>query len=91
MSKDTKQRLVIKVAQGWRLQMSGHIISAEGKKVMAVGGKWNEYLEGQRCDEAGDPLPDAPRKRLWQVRRMARMQRNGAASALLLADALGGC
>lgn len=55
---------------GWfgsgRYQMSGHIISAEGKKVMAVGGLWNEYLDCQRCDEEGDPLPTAEKKRLWE-------------------------
>lgn len=47
--------------------MSGHIISAEGKKVMAVGGLWNEYLDCQCCDEEGDPLPTAEKKRLWEV------------------------
>ena len=47
--------------------MSGHIISAEGKKVMAVGGQWNEYLDCQRCDEEGDPLPSAEKKRLWEA------------------------
>jgi len=34
---------------------------------MALGGKWNEYLDCQRCDEEGDPLPDAPKTRLWTV------------------------
>ena len=49
------------------MQVSGHIKSPEGKKIMALGGKWNEYLDCQRCDEAGDPLPDAPKTRLWTV------------------------
>ena len=34
----------------------------------ALGGKWNEYLDAQRCDEEGDPLPDAKMLQLWKVR-----------------------
>ena len=49
------------------MQVSGHIKSPDGKKMMALGGKWNEYLDCQRCDEEGDPLPDAPKTRLWTV------------------------
>jgi len=49
------------------VQVSGHIKSPDGKKIMALGGKWNEYLDCQRCDEEGDPLPDAPKTRLWTV------------------------
>jgi hypothetical protein len=55
------------MAAGTAVQVSGHIKSPEGKKIMALGGKWNEYLDAQRCDDAGDPLPDAPKTRLWQV------------------------
>lgn len=50
------------------LQVSGHISTAEGVKVFALGGKWNEYLDAQRCDEEGDPLPDAETLHLWKVR-----------------------
>ncbi len=48
-------------------QVSGHITSADGKKVFALGGKWNEYLDAQRCDEEGNPLPDAETLHLWKV------------------------
>jgi hypothetical protein len=48
-------------------QVSGHISTAEGAKVFALGGKWNEYLDAQRCDEEGNPLPDAETLHLWQV------------------------
>lgn len=48
-------------------QVSGHISSAEGEKVFALGGKWNEYLDAQRCDEEGNPLPDAEKLHLWKV------------------------
>ena len=34
----------------------------------ALGGKWNEYLDAQRCDEEGNPLPDAETLHLWKVR-----------------------
>lgn len=55
---------------GWfssgRYEVSGHILSAEGKKVMALGGKWNDYLDAVRCDEEGDPLPDAEKLHLWK-------------------------
>lgn len=50
-----------------RAQVSGHVTTAEGVKVYAVGGKWNEYLDAQKCDEEGDPLPDAPIMHLWKV------------------------
>ena len=50
------------------MQVSGHIVTKEGKKVYALGGKWNEYLDAQRCDEEGDPLPDAKTLHLWKVR-----------------------
>ena len=36
--------------------------------MFALGGKWNEYLDAQRCDEEGDPLPDAETLHLWKVR-----------------------
>ena len=48
-------------------QVSGHISTAEGAKVFALGGKWNEYLDAQRCDEEGNPLPDAETLHLWKV------------------------
>jgi hypothetical protein len=47
--------------------VSGHISTAEGTKVFALGGKWNEYLDAQRCDEEGNPLPDAETLHLWKV------------------------
>lgn len=36
--------------------------------MFALGGKWNEYLDAQRCDEEGNPLPDAETLHLWKVR-----------------------
>ena len=36
--------------------------------MFALGGKWNEYLDAQRCDEEGNPLPDAQTLHLWKVR-----------------------
>ncbi|KAK9806522.1 hypothetical protein WJX73_006646 [Symbiochloris irregularis] len=54
---------------GWfssgRYEVSGHVISAEGKKVLALDGAWNSHLDMARCDEEGDPLPDAHTTRLW--------------------------
>ena len=48
--------------------MSGHIYSEEGAKVLALSGAWNSHLDMVKCDAEGDPLPDAPTTRLWQVR-----------------------
>lgn len=56
---------------GWfssgRYEVSGHISTKEGKKVYALGGKWNEYLDAQRCDDDGNPLPDAEKLHLWKA------------------------
>lgn len=56
---------------GWfssgRYEVSGHLITAAGVKLYTVGGKWNDYLDAQRCDEEGDPLPDAPLLHLWKA------------------------
>ena len=49
-------------------QVAGHIYSEEGAKVLALTGAWNSHLDMVKCDAQGDPLPDAPTTRLWQVR-----------------------
>ena len=72
------------------MQVSGHIKSPEGKKVMALGGKWNEYLHCQRCDEEGDPLPDAPKTRLWTV-CLLRLCFCSVTASLLLSPTLRVC
>jgi hypothetical protein len=48
-------------------QVSGHIYNEDGGKVLALSGAWNSHLDMVRCDEDGDPLPDAQTTRLWQV------------------------
>ena len=48
-------------------QVSGHIYDEEGRKVLALSGAWNSHLDMVKCDEEGDPLPDAKTTRLWQV------------------------
>lgn len=50
------------------LQISGHVTDEEGKKKIALVGKWNSYLDMQKCDEEGAPLPGAELVRLWTVR-----------------------
>lgn len=47
--------------------MSGHIVSEQGVKVLALAGAWNSHLEMVKCDGEGDPLPDAETVRLWTV------------------------
>ena len=49
------------------VQVSGHVISAQGDKVLALDGAWNSHLDMVRCDAEGDPLADAPTTRLWTV------------------------
>ena len=49
------------------MQVSGHIYTEEGKKVLALAGAWNSHLDMQPCDEEGDPLPGSKTTRLWQV------------------------
>ena len=50
------------------VQVSGHVYTEEGKKVLALSGAWNGHLNMQPCDEEGDPLPGSQTTRLWQVR-----------------------
>ena len=52
-----------------RLQVSGHIYTEEGKKVLALSGAWNSHLDMQPCNEEGDPLPGSETTQLWQVQR----------------------
>mmetsp|Transcript_11257 Transcript_11257/g.33809 ORF Transcript_11257/g.33809 Transcript_11257/m.33809 type:complete len:452 (-) Transcript_11257:444-1799(-) len=56
---------------GWfssgRYEVSGHVTSAEGEKIYTLGGKWNDFLDAQRCDQEGNPLPDAPVIHLWKA------------------------
>ena len=49
------------------MQIAGHITNEEGEKVIALSGKWNSHLDMVKCDEAGEPIPDAPTTRLWTV------------------------
>ena len=49
------------------LQISGHVTDEEGKKRIALVGKWNSYLDMQKCDEEGTPLPGSDLVRLWTV------------------------
>ena len=51
----------------WRLQVSGHVYTEEGKKVLALSGAWNGHLDMQPCDAEGDPLPGSQTTRLWQA------------------------
>ncbi|KAK9843175.1 hypothetical protein WJX74_008032 [Apatococcus lobatus] len=55
---------------GWfgsgRYEISGHIITETGKKVIALSGKWNSHLDMVKCDEEGDPIKDAETIRLWE-------------------------
>ncbi|KAK9817890.1 hypothetical protein WJX72_003822 [[Myrmecia] bisecta] len=54
---------------GWfgsgRYEVSGHIYTEEGRKVLALAGKWNSHLDMVKCDAEGDPLPGAETVRLW--------------------------
>jgi hypothetical protein len=43
-------------------------MTPEGKKVIALWGKWNSFLDSVKCDEEGSPLPGAETVRLWEVR-----------------------
>jgi hypothetical protein len=31
-----------------------------------LSGKWNKFVDAVRCDSEGNPIPDAPVKRLWE-------------------------
>ena len=50
-----------------RVQVSGHVYTEEGKKVLALSGAWNDHLDMQPCDAEGDPLPGSQTTRLWQA------------------------
>lgn len=57
---------------GWfgqgRYIISGTVKKEDGTPVYALEGKWNEYLNAQKCDVDGDPLPDAPVLELWRCK-----------------------
>ncbi len=36
--------------------------------MLALSGAWNSHLDMVKCDEEGDPLPEAKTIRLWEVR-----------------------
>jgi hypothetical protein len=46
-------------------EIAGHVTNEEGEKVIALSGKWNSHLDMVKCDESGEPIPDAPTTRLW--------------------------
>ena len=50
-----------------RVQVSGHVYTEEGKKVLALSGAWNGHLDMQPCDAEGDPLPGSQTTCLWQA------------------------
>lgn len=50
------------------LQISGYITDEDGKKKIALVGKWDSYLDMQKCDEEGEALPSSELVRLWTVR-----------------------
>ncbi|CAL5227744.1 g10760 [Coccomyxa viridis] len=66
---------------GWfsdgRYQVSGHIYTEEGKKVLALAGAWNSHLDMQPCDEDGDPLPGSKTTRLWQCKEKPKGDKYG--------------
>ena len=49
------------------MQVSGHVYTEEGKKVLALSGAWNGHLDMQPCDGEGEPLPGSQTTRLWQA------------------------
>lgn len=49
------------------LQISGYVTDEEGKKRIALTGMWHSYLDMQKCDEEGTPLPGSELVRLWTV------------------------
>lgn len=49
------------------LQVSGYICSKDGTKRLTLNGKWNSFLEMQKCNEEGEPLPGSEPVRLWTV------------------------
>lgn len=55
---------------GWfgsgRYEISGHVKKEDGTPVYVLEGKWNEYLTATKCDEEGNPLPDAEPLELWR-------------------------
>lgn len=57
---------------GWfgagRYDISGTVKTPEGVPKIALSGKWNSYLDAVKCDENGDPLPDAETIRIWTCR-----------------------
>lgn len=71
------------------VQVSGHVVSAEGKKVLALDGAWNSHLDMARCDAEGDPLPDAHTTRLWNVRPPSSCMHGSSPSGWLRGSLLG--
>ncbi|KAL6774365.1 hypothetical protein ACKKBG_A24730 [Auxenochlorella protothecoides x Auxenochlorella symbiontica] len=57
---------------GWfgsgRYEIDGYIYREDGTKAYILEGKWNEYLDAARCDEAGEMLPDAEILHLWKCK-----------------------
>ena len=66
------------------MQISGHVTDEEGKKRIALVGKWNSYLDMQKCDEEGTPLPGAELVRLWTVSTLARQYYSQTMDAVTL-------
>ncbi|CAK0751111.1 hypothetical protein CVIRNUC_002043 [Coccomyxa viridis] len=66
---------------GWfsdgRYQVSGHVYTEEGKKVLALSGAWNGHLDMQPCDAEGDPLPGSQTTRLWQCKEKPKGDKYG--------------
>lgn len=46
-------------------EISGYITDEDGKKKIALVGKWDSYLDMQKCDEEGEALPGSELVRLW--------------------------
>ena len=49
------------------MQINGHVTDEEGKKKIVLKGKWDSFLDMQKCNEEGEALPGAELIRLWTV------------------------
>lgn len=49
------------------MQVSGFISSSDGRKRIALSGKWNSHLDMQKCDEEGELMPGSDAVRMWTV------------------------
>ena len=63
----TRAPLHISPVHPAHLQIAGHVISEDGKKKVALKGKWNSFLDMTHCNEEGEPLAGAETVRLWEV------------------------